>query len=115
MESKNKRTSEDAQLKTQGYSITAVKVLQVLTNKPQSKAKLQSKTGLSERDVRRGISELRKRGVGVVSSSRHGSGYWLGTPKEIKMFTHENGHRAMEILKASYAMKRKLKKAEADR
>lgn len=64
-------------------------------NNASSRSFLKSLTGLSDRENRCIIEDLRTEGIPVMSSSRH-KGYWLpSTVSEVEEMISEYRHRAM--------------------
>lgn len=82
------------------------RVYEALTKTPQSRKQLTSVTGLSDRALRREISELRKNGYPVCTDSRKG-GYWIGEGEDVKRLTKELESRAFDLLETSRRIKRR--------
>ena len=63
-----------------------------------TRQELVMKTGLSDRMIRRSISQLRKQGVAIISTS-DSSGYFIAdTEEELNHFLAENTKRAKDLL-----------------
>lgn len=76
-----------------------------------------SMTGLSDREVRRQIADLRAGDDGgdmvIVSSSRRGCGYFLtDKPEEIRAFIAEMFKRIRMVYRAIRVAKKKLRRIE---
>lgn len=93
----------------------AEKVLNMLTEEPQSRYELQGRLAVynekgigvcpSERDVRRAIAELRDLGYNIASSSDT-QGYWLGNEADKERTIKELKSRAMKLLKTADALEK---------
>jgi hypothetical protein len=90
------------------------RLLDVLTDEPQSKWELQEKLAERrgkimicpcERDVRRAIAELRSLGFNIASSSDQ-KGYWLGDEVARQRTINELRSRAMKLLKTADALEK---------
>lgn len=72
------------------------KLLEILTEHPQSRDVLRRKLGCSDRMLRSMVTELRRDGYPVCSSS-HRNGYWLGTQADRKALAREYRHRGARM------------------
>lgn len=73
-----------------------MKLLECLTEHPQSRDVLRKKLGCSDRMLRIMVTELRKEGYPVCSSS-YRKGYWLGTQADRKALAREYRHRGAQM------------------
>ena len=86
-------------------TLLSQELLRTLTDEPQSKDDLKDKLHISEREVRRCITELRDAGFNVASSS-HGKGYWLGNESDKECTIKEYRSRAAKLIKTAEALEK---------
>lgn len=77
----------------------------VLTDEPKTRGELMEILGEKDRAIRRAVTELRKHGYNVASSSSVG-GYWRGNEDDRKRTIREYRAKAYEELAIAYALER---------
>ena len=95
---------------------TKLKVLSIISNGRATREDLVKLTGVSDRLVRKVISELRREGYNICSDSQ-GKGYWLGNEAETRKTIAEYKHRATKCFQIAVDMERRLElegQVEAD-
>lgn len=99
----NKKTDcKAADLKTQKHNNTKSMVLSMLTTKPQNRYMLAGAVGISEREFRRVIHDLRNDGILVIAEPT--GGYRLGTKAESKWYINGLYSRAYDLLRTAKKM-----------
>lgn len=83
----------------------AYRLLELLTDKPQSKGDLQDQLHCGERDVRRAVKELRENGYNIASNSER-KGYWLGDEEDRLRTIRELRSRARKLEKTAAALEK---------
>ena len=103
MSQKIKNDAESAELKNQLHDSTKQMVLSMLTTYPQDRFVLAAAIGISEREFRSAIRELRRDGHLIITESSV-NGYRLGTKKEALITAREFRSRAYDLLKTARAL-----------
>ena len=80
-------------------------LLFILTDTPKSRSELKDSLHCGDRDIRRAVSSLRKKGYNIASNSDT-SGYWLGDEHDKTRTVAEYRSRAMELLKTAEAIEK---------
>lgn len=84
-------------------SETAERLWEILTDRPTPRYYLRDALGVSDRALRRAVTELRKNGYNVAANSSTG-GYWKGDDNDKKHTIAEYRSRAYELLATASAM-----------
>lgn len=96
---------EEKKQRRRSMNASAVRVLDLLSDKPKSKYVLMLETGFTERAIRDMIRTLRENGYCVCSNSQTG-GYWLGSEKDVDHTTREMMHRGIALIKQARVMRK---------
>lgn len=97
-----KATHEGATLKTQLDNTTQFMVLSMLTNMPQDKNTLAEAIGITEREFRKNVQQLRNKGFPICTDPD--GGYYIGSRKEGLIEARKLRHRAYELLRTAERM-----------
>lgn len=104
-ESINVSTDNISDLKMSIYADDVLGMLMGRTiDNPISRGELASRTGYSDRTIRKAILELRENGFRVISSS-YTTGYWLAqTPEEYRILRNDYLARLKSLARTIHAM-----------
>ena len=89
-------------LKTQLDNTTQFMVLSMLTNMPQDKNTLAEAIGITEREFRKNVQQLRNKGFPICTDPD--GGYYIGSRKEGLIEARKLRHRAYELLRTAERM-----------
>ena len=101
MLNKKETTPEGAENKHK-YDNTKSMVLSMLTTKPQSRYTLAGAIGISEREFRKAVRDLRNEGYLIIAGAT--GGYGLATKAEARHYIKSLYSRAYDLLRTAKAM-----------
>ena len=97
-----KKAAEAAKSKYQLNDSTAEAVKSILTDKPQDRFVLAKRIGITERNFRKQVRQLRLQGVPVCTSPE--GGYYLASKSECTIEAKKLRSRAYDLLQTAKAL-----------